>query len=182
MKQDDIRDPKSGTNTDQEAGPRSADAESRHGKGVSIWVVIGLLLSIGAVAYIIFDGAEDAVFAYTVDQAVCQKDDLVGKKFRVRGTVVEGTVKGTPGTLESEFDLVQNGEIITITYDKPLPDTFKPGIEVIAEGELTPEGHLVADNIIAKCPSKYEEGAPTAKMGMGDDKAPPHPMPSDSKK
>lgn len=162
------------------AGGGAQYARQRHGKGVSVWFVLGLLLTIGAVAYIIFDGAEDAVFAYTVDQAVGQKTDLVGKKFRVRGDVKEGTIVATPGTLESRFDLVKNDEIITIRYDKPLPDTFKAGMEVIAEGQMGSDGVLVADNIIAKCPSKYEEGAPTGKkMGGGMAQPADHP-PTDS--
>lgn len=144
---------------------------ARHGKAMSIWFVIGLLLSVAAVGYIILDGGDEAVFAYTVSQAHGIKDDLTDKKFRVRGTVKEGTIQAIPGTLESRFDLEESGRVITITYDKALPDTFKPGLEVIAEGQLDDSGVVVAENIIAKCPSKYEEGAPTAR-GMGGAKHP----------
>jgi len=163
--EDDL--PSTSTAGDRPASANADFSRQRHGKGVSIWFVLGLFLTIGAVAYIIFDGAEDAVFAYTVDQAIGQKSDLVGKKFRVRGDVKEGTIIATPGTLDSRFDLIKNDEVITIAYDKPLPDTFKAGMEVIAEGQMGADGVLMADNIIAKCPSKYEEGAPTGKKMGG---------------
>ncbi len=139
------------------------EPQGSHGKGVSLTFVVGLLVAVAAVGYIIMDGADDAVFAYTVDQAAEKNDDLVGKRFRVRGTVQEGSLKQKPGTLDVRFDLIHEGETITVAYDKPLPDTFKPGIEVIAEGELGKNNVLTAENVIAKCPSKYEEGAPTAK-------------------
>ena len=145
--------------------PAPASEEGRHGAGMSITFVVGILITVAAVAYIIIDGADDAVFAYTVDQAATKVGELEGKKFRVRGTVLEGTVKHKPGTLDTRFDLVHEGETITVSYDKPLPDTFKAGIEVIAEGELGQDGALEADNVIAKCPSKYEGGPPTAKGG-----------------
>ncbi len=147
--------------------------EPRHGKAMSIWFVVALLLSIAAVGYIILDGGDEAVFAYTVSQADAIKDDLPGKKFRVRGIVKEGSIQAIPGTLESRFDLEESGKTVTVAYDKALPDTFKPGLEVIAEGELGDDGVVVAENIIAKCPSKYEEGAPTGKP-MGGASHPAH--------
>lgn len=138
--------------------------EARHGSGVSLWFVVALLVAVVAAGYIILDGADDAVFAYTVDKAVEMKGELDGKRFRVRGKVQEGTIEATPGQLEMKFGIVHNDKLMTIAYDKPLPDTFKEGIEVIAEGELK-GGVLVAENVIAKCPSKYEGGPPTAKGG-----------------
>jgi cytochrome c-type biogenesis protein CcmE len=133
---------------------------NRHGSGVSTFFVLGLLIAAVSVAFIILDGADDAVFAYTVDKAVEIQPDLIGKKFRVRGMVEDGTVINEAGTLDTVFKIKHGAKLMTISYDKALPDTFKPGIEVIAEGTLSSGGTLVADNIIAKCPSKYEGGVP----------------------
>jgi cytochrome c-type biogenesis protein CcmE len=140
-------------------------AAARHGAGASWKVVLLLLASVGAVLFIILDSGEDAVFAYTVDQALEQRQSLVGKNFRVRGKVEEGSIEAKQGSLEMRFQINHEDKLMTVAYNKPLPDTFKAGIEVIAEGELTPEGVLVADQVIAKCPSKYEEGAPTGEGG-----------------
>jgi cytochrome c-type biogenesis protein CcmE len=148
---------------EDEHGEGAPQEAGSHGKGVSLSFIVGLLVAVAAVGYIIMDGADDAVFAYTVDQASEKNDDLVGKRFRVRGTVQEGSLQQKPGTLDVRFDLVHSAKVITVAYDKPLPDTFKAGIEVIAEGELDSNNVLQAENVIAKCPSKYEEGAPTAK-------------------
>ncbi|MEO1272383.1 MAG: cytochrome c maturation protein CcmE [Myxococcota bacterium] len=134
-------------------------ASERHGQGMSWWMVVALLLSVAAVLYVILGVEDDAVYAYTVDQAVAQKSSLEGKMFRVKGLVKEGTILNKPGTLDTRFDLIHNDQTITVAYDKPLPDTFKAGIEVLAEGRLQPSGVLKADDVIAKCPSKYEEQA-----------------------
>lgn len=150
--------------------------QARHGSGSSWKMVLLLLASVGAVLFIVLSSDEEAVFAYTVDQAVAQSDDLVGKNFRVRGKVEEGTIQQKPGSLDIRFKINHEEKLMTIAYDKPLPDTFKPGIEVIAEGKLGKDGVLVADQVIAKCPSKYEEGAPTSErgaLGKGGAK-PPH--------
>lgn len=153
---------------------RSGDERDtqRHGSGMSIWAVLALLIGVGAALYVILNGADEAVYAYTVDQATEQVGDLQGKVFRVRGTVQEGSIVHKPGTLLTRFDIVHKGKTLTISYTKPLPDTFQAGVEVIAEGELSPDGALDADNVVAKCPSKYEEGAPTAKGGPGGGGAP----------
>ncbi|MBH24286.1 MAG: hypothetical protein CMH57_07540 [Myxococcales bacterium] len=152
---------------------------ARHGKGMSWWMVLGLLLSVGAVLYVILGVEDDAVYAYTVDQAISQQGDLEGKMFRVKGLVQEGTILNKPGTLNTRFDLIHNDKTITVAYDKPLPDTFKAGIEVLAEGRLQPDGVLKANDVIAKCPSKYEDqvdGMPSgAKHPEGIPKVPSTP-------
>ena len=139
--------------------------EERHGEGLSLWVVVLLLLTAAAVLYIVMDGADDAVYAYTVDQAVEKQESLEGKRFRVRGLVQDGTIESKPGTLDTRFKLIHNGKLIAIAYDKPLPDTFKAGVEVMAQGKLE-SGVLIAEEVVAKCPSKYEDKAPTADGKM----------------
>ncbi len=139
-------------------GPQTpaAPSQSRHGKGVGIWFVVGVLATAAAVFYIILDGADDAVFAYTVEQAVEKHAQLDGKTFKVSGKVVPGSIENVPGTLDTTFKIAHGDGTMTIKYDQALPDTFKDHAQVIAEGQLKGD-HLMARQIIAKCPSKYEE-------------------------
>jgi cytochrome c-type biogenesis protein CcmE len=137
----------------------------RHGKGVSVAVVVAILGTVGAVLWMILESGDDVVYAYTVDQAVERQEDLVGKNFKVRGIVEAGSINATPGSLDMSFKINHNGKLMTVAYHKPLPDMFKDGSEVIAEGTLSDEGVLEAESIVAKCPSKYEQAAPTAKSG-----------------
>ena len=145
----------------------SAPVPARHGKGVGIWFVVGVLATAAAVFYIILDGADDAVFAYTVEQAVEKQTQLEGKTFKVSGTVVPGSIVNVPGTLDTTFKIESGDGVMTIKFDQALPDTFKDRAQVIAEGELKGD-HLAARQIIAKCPSKYEEqGVDPAKAAAG---------------
>ena len=151
----------------------------RHGKGVSVAVVVAILGTVGAVLWMILESGDDVVYAYTVDQAIERQEDLVGKNFKVRGIVEAGSIDATPGSLDMSFKINHTGKLMTVAYHKPLPDMFKDGSEVIAEGTLSEAGVLEAESIVAKCPSKYEQAAPTAKSGaLGQGETPPPSTPS----
>ena len=125
---------------------KHAQTPSRHGTGAGVGLVIGLLIAAAAVFYIITDGADEAVFAYTVDQAVGMREQLAGKKFKVRGDVVKGSIRNKPGTLETKFRIGYGDGVMDVKFAKPLPDTFEEGAEVIAQGKLDGNGALVADD------------------------------------
>lgn len=79
-----------------------------------------------------------------------------GKGLRVKGNLVPGSLVRTPNSLESSFQLEQEGELLEVHYNKELPDTFRDGSEVLVEGQYTAEGYFAARTLMAKCPSKYE--------------------------
>jgi cytochrome c-type biogenesis protein CcmE len=56
---------------------------------------------------------------------------------------------------------------IDVEYRGLVPDNFKPGAEVVAKGSLTADNRLMVapEGIDAKCPSKYEAGAPKLDPG-----------------
>ena len=61
----------------------------------------------------------------------------------------------------------RQGKDLSVSYigNDPLPDTFKDGAQALVEGRLMPEGGFVAEQVQAKCASKYEAspiGAPVA--------------------
>lgn len=85
-----------------------------------------------------------------------------GKTLQMHGYVVAGTRARVEGTLEYRFDLQRNGQTMRVFYTGVVPDTFLDESEVVVTGRLTPEG-FVATEMMAKCPSKYEE-----KPGLPD--------------
>jgi cytochrome c-type biogenesis protein CcmE len=56
------------------------------------------------------------------------------------------------------FQLEQEHRRLVVRYvgDQPIPDTFKDGVEAVVEGERQADGSFEADQIQAKCASKYE--------------------------
>jgi cytochrome c-type biogenesis protein CcmE len=105
-----------------------------------------------------------------VDEVMGNIDSLRGKRLQVHGNVVDGSIEQAKGTLLYRFKIESRAPrapaVITATYNGLVPDTFKSGAEVVAKGTLTPDNQLdvVADGIMAKCPSKYnaDEQKPAA--------------------
>jgi cytochrome c-type biogenesis protein CcmE len=57
-----------------------------------------------------------------------------------------------------DFVLTEQGKDLAVSYvgRDPLPDTFKDGAQALVEGKLRPDNRFVAEQVQAKCASKYE--------------------------
>ncbi|MDQ4148450.1 MAG: cytochrome c maturation protein CcmE [Actinomycetota bacterium] len=73
---------------------------------------------------------------------------------RVAGKVVSGSVSQSGDT--TAFAIADAGAAVNVTTQDILPDTFRDGVEVVAEGNLTGAKLLTASNVLVKCPSKFE--------------------------
>jgi cytochrome c-type biogenesis protein CcmE len=90
-----------------------------------------------------------------VDEVVGSQNDWSGKKLQVHGYVVPGSIGKKANALEYRFDIQRNGKTMRAFYTGIVPDTFKDDSEVVLTGVLTKEGFM-ANDMTAKCPSKYE--------------------------
>lgn len=157
MKDEYIDELEAGTHHDINA-LGDLDASSG-GAGVNIWLIVAGLVVVGVLAgFVIFDGFEAETYFYDVDQAVAQGDDLIGRTVRIKGQVETGTVQGKAGDLGRTFRIAEKGASIWVTYEGVLPDTFEEGVEVVAQGTVDEDYKLVADEVLVKCPSRYEGG------------------------
>ncbi|MBA2661915.1 MAG: cytochrome c maturation protein CcmE [Bradymonadaceae bacterium] len=138
------------------------DRPSSRREGPNWGMMIGLLVAMAAITFIVLDGLKAETYFFGVDQAVAQGSELVGKTVRIKGIVENGTIEGTPGLLGHRFRLSENGKSMQITYAKALPDTFQEGVEVVAQGRIDSSMTLNADEVLVKCPSRYEGQPPTA--------------------
>jgi len=77
------------------------------------------------------------------------------KDFRVGGVVVEGTVARPGEGLTVQFDLTDNQSVVTVNYTGILPDLFREGQGIIANGKLNNEGVFVAQEVLAKHDENY---------------------------
>ena len=103
---------------------------------------------------------EGAEYYKYVDEVLADAARYQGKRLRVHGNVVEGSLESDKASLRYRFKIASRaprppGEISAEFHGIP-PDTFKAGAEVIAAGVLASDGRLLADKIETKCPSKYE--------------------------
>jgi cytochrome c-type biogenesis protein CcmE len=149
--------------------------------------LVGGLLIIGAVVYLIVTSLQStAQFFYTVDEIKAKGDTIVGKNLRASGAVLGDTIEYDPDTLTIRFVVVNvsndNAEIeaagglaevlhqavnnptaarMTIQYIGPKPDLLKDEAQAIVTGKLGADGVFYAEELLLKCPTRYEEALPT---------------------
>ena len=124
----------------------------------AIVLVIGLLT--GAVAAMLYALQQNIDLFYTPSQLV---DGLgegkikpqVGQRLRIGGMVVEGSVKRDPQSLKVSFDLIDTGPVVTVTYNGILPDLFREGQGIVAQGTLVDATTIAATEVLAKHDEEY---------------------------
>ncbi|MBL7002936.1 MAG: cytochrome c maturation protein CcmE [Gammaproteobacteria bacterium] len=108
---------------------------------------------------------ENIMFFFSPDEVVAGKAPI-NKKFRIGGLVVVGSVNRPGDGLTVHFDLTNKGESITVNYTGILPDLFREGQGIIANGKLNTDGVFVAEEVLAKHDENYM--APEIAEAMKD--------------
>jgi cytochrome c-type biogenesis protein CcmE len=125
-------------------------------------VVVG-----GSLTYLFYTTlSSDAEFYKHVDEVMAQPDDWYGKRMKLHGFVVDNSIQIREQTLDYRFDLQSNGTVVKAAYHGVVPDTFKSGAEVVLSGMLDRDG-FHADDMTAKCPSKYDPKDVGGAVGAG---------------
>lgn len=133
-------------------------ANKKNSKGIYI---AALCLLLGGLGWLLFSGlSENSVYFVNVSEALAIEPAKLSNA-RLFGTVDDEDVQGGPGTMGVSFRLLDKdntSKSIMVTYKGAVPDTFKPGVEVIVEGGLNPDtGVFTARTLMTKCPSKYKK-------------------------
>lgn len=120
-------------------------------RAILIGTCLGVLgLAVGLVLMALRDSI---VFFYTPSE-VAEKHLDTGQRFRLGGLVENGSLKRGEGTTIS-FVVTDKRATLPVTYTGVLPDLFREGQGVVAEGMLTSEGVFHADSVLAKHDEKY---------------------------
>jgi len=69
--------------------------------------------------------------------------------------VVEGSLSRDPESLKVSFELTDTAETVTVNYEGILPDLFREGQGIVANGELNNKGVFVANEVLAKHDENY---------------------------
>lgn len=148
--------------------------------------IIGGLLIVAAIIYLIVSSTQaNAQYFLTVEEVNQRKSELAGQSIRVSGSVLGDSITSDPATLDMEFTVAHipgsQSEIdaqgglaevlhkasldsslptLHVKYNGVKPDLLKNEAQAIMTGKLDAEGNLVAEELLLKCPSKYEEALP----------------------
>jgi cytochrome c-type biogenesis protein CcmE len=96
---------------------------------------------------------DSVVFFHTPSEVSAQHIAL-GKRIRLGGLVVAGSLRRAEGTTVT-FAITDGGATIPASYTGILPDLFREGQGVVAEGKLDASGRFLADTVLAKHDETY---------------------------
>ena len=97
---------------------------------------------------------ENIMFFFTPTE-VMAGEAPPNKLFRMGGMVVNGSVSRPGDGLTVQFDLTDNEQQVTVRYAGILPDLFREGQGIIANGKLNERGEFVAQEVLAKHDENY---------------------------
>jgi cytochrome c-type biogenesis protein CcmE len=122
--------------------------------------MIGGLAILAAVIYLVYANTQaNAVYYMTVSE-LRSCSTCMTQSVRVAGVVQQGSIVRDDQKQLVTFDIAQGGQRLAVTYNGVVPDIFRPGIEVVVEGHYSSQGPFQAQNLLAKCPSKFQAAAP----------------------
>lgn len=122
-------------------------------------IIVATLLLLAYVGF-----TQSKTYYHTISELSTLQGSALHQRMRVSGNVRAGSISHLDGRVD--FVLEEGGKELPVSYigRDPLPDTFKDGAQALVEGRLTPEGGFRAEQVQAKCASKYE-AAPTPASG-----------------
>ena len=153
--------------------------------------IVGGLLIIAAIVYLIVTSTRaSAQYFMTVDELSANSGDVIGRDLRVSGAVLGDTIQYDPQSLTLRFTVAHvpgdNKEIeeqgglaevlhaavidpdrtrLEVVYVGPRPDLLRNEAQAIMTGKIGEDGVFYADELLLKCPTKYEEAVPEQSEG-----------------
>ena len=138
----------------------------------ALWIVAGVA-GLGIAATLVLNAFQsNLVFFFTPTQVAAQEAPK-DRAFRVGGLVEEGSVTREKDGLTVRFRVTDTAKAIPVVYTGILPDLFREGKGVVAQGRVGPDGTFKASEVLAKHDENYmppEAAEALAKAGRPMDK------------
>ncbi len=154
--------------------------------GARLKFIIGGLLIIAAVIYLIVSSTQaSAQYFLTIDELFAKASDIKDRELRISGAVLGDSIQYDPQTLLLTFTIANipgdNKEIeaqgglaevlhqavidpsrqkLNVQYNGPKPDLLRNEAQAIITGKMGEDGVFQAEELLLKCPTKYEDAVP----------------------
>lgn len=148
--------------------------------------LIGGGLIVAAIIYLIASSTQAAAQYYlTVDELVARGDDVLGRDLKIAGAVIGDSIHYEAYTLTLSFTIADvpadldeieragglaevlhqavnypQAQLLQVVYVGPMPDLLRHEAQAIVTGRLGEDGVFYADELLLKCPTRYEEEIP----------------------
>ena len=114
-----------------------------------------LIVGFGAaIGLALFAFQKNLLYFYSPSQ-IASSEVGEGQMFRLGGLVVEGSVVRESDGITTQFDLTDTAGSITVSYTGLLPDLFREGQGIVAQGKINQQGVFVAQEVLAKHDENY---------------------------
>jgi cytochrome c-type biogenesis protein CcmE len=156
--------------------------------------LLGGVLIVGAIIYLVVTTmSSTAQYFYTVDELQAKGASAMGKSLRASGAVMGSSITYDPKTLTITFTMANisndNNAItaagglaealhqavinpkasrLTVVYIGPKPDLLKDEAQAIVTGKLGADGVFHADELLLKCPTRYQDALPSQAAQTGN--------------
>lgn len=114
----------------------------------------GLTALAGAAGLVLWAFSQNLTFFFSPTE-LAARAPAVGQRIRLGGLVEQGSVERQPGTMAIRFRVTDLTTTTRVAYEGILPDLFREGQGVVAEGALAADGSFRATTILAKHDENY---------------------------
>lgn len=130
-----------------------------------LYIVLAILCGVSIAVALALTALQENINLFYTPSQIANGEAPEGTRIRAGGLVEEGSVKRSPDTLEVDFVVTDGAHGVTIRYSGILPDLFREGQGVIAEGAFDAAGGFEAKRVLAKHDERYmpKEVADTLK-------------------
>jgi len=131
----------------------------------------GGVATLGIVVALVLNAFQSNLVFFFSPTQVAAKEAPIDRSFRVGGLVEEGSVQRDPNGLTIRFVVTDLARTVPVTYTGLLPDLFKEGKGVVAQGKLGADGVFRAEQVLAKHDENYmppEAADALAKARQGE--------------
>ena len=134
----------------------SSLAEQKSGVNLKFMLGGGLLIAL-VVGLIVSSTMNSSMYYYTVDEMLAQVETMQGQRVRIDGAVVPNSEDWDATNTLLRFSLGGDAGEIAVVYDGVRPDSFERAVSAIVVGHYSEDGLFIADEVMPRCPSRYEE-------------------------
>lgn len=118
--------------------------------------IIGAIILCIAAGYLIYLGFSSSTSYYvTVSEFYAQGTELYDTGLRIAGKIIE-PINWDSDKVELSFTISEGGQTMPVVYAGVMPGNFQSDSDILVEGSYDSSGVFKADQLILKCPSKYE--------------------------
>lgn len=118
-------------------------------------MIVAGVTALGVASILVLNAFQSNLVFFFSPTQVAANEAPIGKSFRIGGLVEEGSVQREDSSTTVRFSVTDTAKTIPVVYTGILPDLFREGKGVVAQGKISADGIFKADEVLAKHDENY---------------------------